>query len=203
MFFKPIVTLLLMIAIGLIGTSSLGEGIFGFKTTASGQKVLEEVRDFDLAMDTFKVSDAQVRSAVQVADERNLGVDGDWTDAQVVAELIDNTGLLEGGSENTVAGPVALTEIASGTVDGLYITLNGEAGAGGLSDDLCNELNDLLGNDDQVLYGTEMAPIIPAVAADLSDLFTAAPGLELGEGTEGACVAIDSVNTLVFFAQQN
>lgn len=201
MFFKPIVTLLLMIAIGLIGTSSLGEGIFGFKTTASGTKVLEEVRDYDVAMDTFKVSDAEVRSVVQVADATDATA-GNVTQADINSQLITNTGLLEVGANQTVAGAVTV-ELVNGVaaVDGLYITIAGETGTG-LSDDLCNELNDLLGNDATATFGTEMAPLIPA-AADLDAVFTALPGLELGATTEGVCAAINDVNTLVFFSQQN
>lgn len=203
MFFKPIVTLLLMIAIGLIGTSSLGEGIFGFKTTASGTKVLEEVRDYDVAMDTFKVSDAEVRTVVQFiqAEDIAAGGAGDWTPAEVSTQLISESTLLEAGANITVAGTAEVQALTGATAEGLYITLAGEAGTG-LTADLCNELNDLLGNDDPVLFGTETQPLIP-VAANFAAVLTAVPALDLGVGTEGVCIEVADENTLVFYSQQN
>lgn len=196
MFFKFIIGLLLAIAVGVLGGSSLGEGFFGFKTTASATKIVEDIRDIGVAMQTFKAADDQVRTAVQVADASDTTADN-WTSAQVIGLVgADGAGYLEAGADNTAAGLVNFA--VSGT--GVYATV--DADTNGITADMCNELNDLFGNDDALLFGTEAVPVIPA-AADLDAALVAVPDLVNGSGTEGACVAINNVNTLVYYVQQN
>lgn len=228
MFFKPILYLVLFIAIGALGANYIADGFFGFKDKSKAQGMVEFSRDTMTAMSTYKADNPGSLSPVTVVDTvdtsapagqqtaDHLGaaiVDDTDTDANEVSYdnvfglLSDtNVNFLEGNGDPEFGQP-QLSIVSDGVNDHALMVVSSIE----ISDGICDKINEVLGND--VPVGSNevdvTAAALPTGSGEgiLGTALTAIDGrvTNVAEGTiEGICLEDTggNLNTFVFHLQQ-
>jgi hypothetical protein len=193
MFLKPILMLVLFIAIAALGSNYVGDGLFDFQKKAKAARMVEFNRDLSTIMTAYKADDnANLSIAYKIdkglAQTADSGEGGDdlvvWSD--VVAELnVDS--LLKGDGKPDFGTQELLT-------DGTHLILVNSSVA--ISDEICEKINEVLGED-------KPAPADMTSAGTQASVVLGAANLANG-GIEGACIedSVGDLNTFAFYVQQ-
>jgi hypothetical protein len=162
MIIKSIIGLILAIAVGALGVSSLGDGIFGFLDKSKGGKLVEDARELSRIHAIYKTDDQDNRNAFDVA------VSFDY-------EVVETTlGELVKGDIKAATGLFSYFE-ATGDVltNGNYLV----NASNEISDEVCDKINEMAGMTgvNQVPYtpGADLPTDLQAMASRNTEFFCA------------------------------
>jgi hypothetical protein len=193
MFLKPILMLVLFIAIAALGSNYVGDGLFDFQKKAKAARMVEFNRDLATIMTAYKADDNATLSIAYKVDNNldgatDSGEAGDelvvWSD--IVTEL-NRDQLLKGDGTPDFGSQELLTEGTN------LILVNSSIE---ISDEICEKINEVLGEAKPEAADMTNASTQASVVLD-------ATNMENG-GIEGACIedSIGNLNTFAFYVQQ-
>jgi len=139
MIVKSIIGLILAIAVGALGISALGDGIFDFLGKSKGGKMVEDARELARVHAIYKIDQHDTLNAFQVEDAEQTVLAGAPTVAtydQVAAELGD---LLKGQLQ------ASLGEFSYDVNGEEHFLVNLGTATDFISDEICAEINEMAG----------------------------------------------------------
>jgi hypothetical protein len=193
MFLKPILMLVLFIAIAGLGSNYVGDGLFDFQKKAKAARMVEFNRDLSTVMTAYKADDNGTLSAAYKVDNQLDGAvdSGEASDSifawnDIVTEL-NRDQLLKGDGQPDIGSQELLTE-------GTNLILVNSSNE--ISDEICEKINEVLGEAKPTPADMTNASTSAAVVLDLTNM-------ENG-GIEGVCIedSEGNLNTFAFYVQQ-
>lgn len=221
MFLKPILMLVLFIAIAALGSNYVGDGLFDFQKKAKAARLVEFTRDIATVMQTYKADQASNLSLPYVIDNEveAAGADSEGTVGNGVVAKNDVINALKAdklikGDGNPDFGDIAFGRATDlGQTDVVIVNSSIE-----ISNEICAKINEVLGVGDPAAdnkveldisalsQDTSGGTILTADADALAVTINAGgQGNITNGGVEGVCVQ-DSTgtvdNTFVFYVQE-
>lgn len=230
MFLKPILMLVLFIAIAALGSNYVGDGLFDFQKKAKAARLVEFTRDIATVMQTYKADQASNLSLPYYIDNEIAGADGEGTKGNGVVltsavisalkadKLIKGDGVPDFGA--ILFGKA--TEGNAGDGDDVVIVNSSDE----ISNEICAKINEVLGVDggngnpttlgstagfthQYDLSALTLEPSTNPTSVSTADVDAVAAVLPAGStflngGVEGICVEDtgSAQNTFVFYVQE-
>jgi hypothetical protein len=185
--------LVLFIAIAGLGSNYVGDGLFDFQKKAKAARMVEFNRDLSTVMTAYKADDNGTLSAAYKVDNQLDGAvdSGEASDSifawnDIVTEL-NRDQLLKGDGQPDIGSQELLTE-------GTNLILVNSSNE--ISDEICEKINEVLGEAKPTPADMTNASTSAAVVLDLTNM-------ENG-GIEGVCIedSEGNLNTFAFYVQQ-
>lgn len=195
MFLKPILMLVLFIAIAALGSNYVGDGLFDFQKKAKAARMVEFNRDLSTVMTAFKADEVANQSAAFLVDLDDAANPGTYID---VVALLAADNLLKGDG----TPDFGVQNILTNGTDVVLVNSSDQ-----ISDEICDKINEVLGEPiptsvDMTNAATDLDILVSYdVATDTAG--GAIPALHNG-GVEGVCVKDlnGDLNTFAFYVQQ-
>ena len=188
MIIKSIIGLILAIAVGALGVSSLGEGIFGFLDKSKAGKMVEDARELSRIHAIYKTDNRDGLTAFAALNALATPVPlvaADVTYYDLVEDELNTKDLVKRGF---AASQGEFTYIQSAVVgsEGFYL-INASAQ---ISDEVCDKINDIVG------LGDNAAVPYTATASVSADMLALA-----NNNTEFFCAEDDTtaINAFVYY----
>lgn len=232
MFLKPILMLVLFIAIAALGSNYVGDGLFDFQKKAKAARLVEFTRDIATVMQTYKADQASNLSLPYYIDHEigGAGTDGEGTTENGAVLTSDVIGALKAdklikGDGVPDFGAILFgkaTEGNAGDGDDVVIVNSSDE----ISNEICAKINEVLGvdggNGNAVTLGSTagfthqydlsaltLDPSTNPTSVSTADVDAVATVLPAGStflngGVEGICIEDtgSAQNTFVFYVQE-
>lgn len=172
MILKSIIGLILAIAVGALGVSSLGEGIFGFLDKSKAGKMVEDARELARIHAIYKTDNRDGLTAFGALNALAVPVplvpvDGTYYSA-IEVEL--NTKDLVKRGFAASQGEFTYVESAAPGSEGIYL-FNASAE---ISDEVCNKINEIVGVGEVTYTPTvDVATDAPLIVNNNTEFFCA------------------------------